>query len=85
MSTGAPYLEGLVRELVKLPREVEWVEFKQNNDDPQQLGEYISALANASALADKSKGYLLWACATATTVSLGPPSLRKPRRKVTRS
>lgn len=60
MNTHAHYLAGLVRELVKLPREVEWVEFKQNNDDPQQLGEYISALANAAALAGKTKAYLLW-------------------------
>lgn len=56
----ADYLEGLVRELTRLPREPEWVEFKENNDDPQQLGEYISALANAAALVGKSKGYLLW-------------------------
>ncbi len=60
MNTRAAYLEGLVRELVKLPRETEWVEFKQNNDDPQQIGEYLSALANAAALAGKSAGYLLW-------------------------
>lgn len=60
MSTRTPYLAGLVRELVKVPREVEWIEFKQNNEDPQQLGEYISALSNAAALAGKSKGYLLW-------------------------
>ena len=62
MSTGrsAIYLEGLVRELVKLPYEVEWVEFKHGNADAQQIGEYISALANAAALAGKSKGYVLW-------------------------
>lgn len=54
------YLRGLVRELTRLDREPEWVEFKENNDDPQQLGEYISALANAAALVGKSKGYLLW-------------------------
>ena len=61
MSTSrTPYLEGLIHELVKLPREVEWVEFKHNNDNSQMIGEYISALANAAALAGKSKGYLLW-------------------------
>jgi predicted HTH transcriptional regulator len=54
------YLEGLVRELSKLRRETEWVEFKVDNDDPQTIGEYVSALANAAALAGKARGYLLW-------------------------
>lgn len=33
MTTGRPaeYLDGLVRELCKLPRETEWVEFKEND------------------------------------------------------
>lgn len=51
---------GLVRELCKLPRETEWAELKRNNDDPQDIGEYISALANAAALSGKTTGYLLW-------------------------
>ena len=38
------YLESLVRELVKLPKETEWVEFKCNNKKPQMIGEYISSL-----------------------------------------
>lgn len=54
------YLQGLVRELCKLPREAEWVEFKANNDNPQEIGEYLSALANAAALAGKTRAYLLW-------------------------
>lgn len=54
------YLQGLVRELCKLPHETEWAEFKANNTHPQEIGEYISALANAAALAGKTTGYLLW-------------------------
>jgi ATP-dependent DNA helicase RecG len=54
------YLQGLVRELCKLPRETEWVEFKANNDNPAEIGEYLSALANAAALAGKARAYLLW-------------------------
>lgn len=54
------YLQGLVHELCRLPRETEWVELKENNDEPQAMGEYISALANAAALAGKTRGYLLW-------------------------
>jgi len=54
------YLQSLLRELGKLPKETEWVEFKHNNADPQSVGEYISALANAAALVGKQSAYLVW-------------------------
>lgn len=54
------YLVGLVRELCKLPAETPWLEFKHNNDDPQQIGEYLSALSNAAALDGKGSAYLVW-------------------------
>lgn len=54
------YLVGLVRELCKQPKETEWVEFKVNKADPDDIGEYISALANAAALAGKAFAYLVW-------------------------
>ncbi len=57
---SAEYLTSLVRELCKLPRETEWVEFKVNNSDPQEIGEYLSALANAAALNGKAFAYLVW-------------------------
>lgn len=53
-------LKELVHELIKLPAETEWVEFKENNEKPDNIGEYISALSNAAALANKAKGYLVW-------------------------
>lgn len=56
----AQYLAGLVRELCKLPRETEWLEFKANNSDPQEIGEYLSALANAAAYNGKAFAYLIW-------------------------
>jgi hypothetical protein len=43
-------LNTLLRELTALPTEVEWVEFKCNNQNPEEMGEYLSALANAAAL-----------------------------------
>ena len=49
-----------LKSLVSLPGEVEWVEFKQNNDDPERIGEYVSALANSAALHGKERGYLVW-------------------------
>ena len=39
-------LEKLIRELVTLDDETQWVEFKHNNYDPLMIGEDISALAN---------------------------------------
>ena len=54
------YLTGLVRELQKLAAETPWVEFKENNSDPERVGEYVSALANSAALAGKSFGYMVW-------------------------
>ena len=62
MTTIRPHdaLVSLVHELCKLPRETGWVEFKENNGDPDEIGEYISALANSAVLADKSSAYLVW-------------------------
>ncbi len=54
------YLNSLVLELVKLPDETEWLEFKHNNDDPQMIGEYISALSNSAALNGKTNAYMIW-------------------------
>jgi ATP-dependent DNA helicase RecG len=83
MTTGRSftYLQGLVHELCRLPRETEWVELKENNDEPQAIGEYISALANAAALAGKTRGYLLWGVRDEDHVIIGttfdPKSARK--------
>ena len=62
MSTvhSVKYLTGLVRELCGHIGEVEWVEFKHNMADPQEIGEIISALANAAALNGKIHAYVLW-------------------------
>jgi predicted HTH transcriptional regulator len=59
-SRPAAYLVSLVNELRALPRETEWVEFKVNDAEQQAIGEYISALANAAALAGKAFAYLVW-------------------------
>lgn len=47
-------------ELLELPHELEHVEFKVNNDNPEQLGEYISALGNTALLLDRSEAYLVF-------------------------
>lgn len=56
----ADYLISIIHELRKLPRETEWFEFKLNNHDPDEIGEYISALANSAALLGKVNAYFVW-------------------------
>ena len=53
-------LSSKLRELLALPHETEWVEFKQNYTDEQEIGEYISALSNSAGLHQKEAGYLIW-------------------------
>lgn len=50
----------LVLELARLPTETEWVEFKQNNVSPDDIGKYISALGNSATYHDKNAAYLIW-------------------------
>lgn len=62
MSTDATanYLQSLVTELRNLPTETGWVEFKQNNADPELIGHSIAALSNSAALEDKANAYFVW-------------------------
>ncbi len=50
----------LIYQLVGYPNETEWIEFKEGNADPEQIGRDISALANAAAYAGRSYAYKLW-------------------------
>ena len=54
------YIASLVRELCALTSETEWVEFKVNNDNPQTIGENVSALSNGAALNGRASAYLVW-------------------------
>ena len=81
MSRRVPYLEGLVRELVKLPRETEWLEFKENNDHPVRMGEHIAALANAAALSGKSRAYLIFGVRDADRAVVGTHADPKSKKR----
>lgn len=74
------YLRSLVQELRKLPKETGWVEFKENFAEPEEIGEYISALSNSAALAGKMSAYLLWGIHNDTHALVGTdfsPSSKK--------
>ena len=50
----------LIDELRGLPTETEWLEFKRNRYESEQIGEYLSALANSACIASKLAGYLVF-------------------------
>lgn len=65
------YLHSLLAELCKLPVETSWVEFKENNANPQDIGEYLSALSNAAALQGQANGYVVWGVKDASRQVVG--------------
>lgn len=72
-------LDHLLTSLLALPKETEWVELKHNNDAPEEIGEYISALANSAALHGKDAGYIVWGVEDVTKRVLGTTA--NPRQK----
>ena len=61
----------LLLELAKLPAETEWVEFKHNYQDPEQIGRNLSAIANSSALERRDRGFIVWGLEDGTHALLG--------------
>lgn len=54
------YYFSLIDELRQLPTETEWVEFKVDNYNRAEIGEYLSALSNSAALHEHEIAYLLY-------------------------
>ncbi|MCM2371080.1 RNA-binding domain-containing protein [Aporhodopirellula aestuarii] len=72
-------LRDKLAELRDLPTETEWAEFKQNNSDPQMIGEYLSAISNAAALESQAFGYIVWGIEDGTHNIVG--TTFKPRQQ----
>lgn len=53
-------LNSLLEEILGNTRETEWIEYKHNNSEPQEIGEYISCLSNSACLHDEDYGYIVW-------------------------
>jgi len=70
-SRDRQYLCSLVLELAAMPTETSWLEFKQNKAEPQDIGEYIAALANSAALDGRAHAYMLWGIADTTHAIVG--------------
>ena len=64
-------LHALVERLRAEPYETEWLEFKTNHYEPQVIGEYFSALANAAAVQGRPKAYLVFGIEDKTHAVVG--------------
>lgn len=79
MDRPIEHLLSLVHELCRLTGETEWVEFKVNIRKPEEVGEYISALAYSAALIGKAFAYVVWGRAIETIWSSAQASTRTPQ------
>lgn len=59
-----PFQKNMINSIIEESRkylyEQPWIEFKHNNYDPQEIGEYISALSNTAALFNQEHAFLIW-------------------------
>jgi ATP-dependent DNA helicase RecG len=62
-------------------RETEWVEFKLNDDEPDEVGQYLSALSNSATLCGKRFGYIVWGISNITHEVVGT-TVRLHGRKI---
>ena len=53
-------INSIIEEARKYLYEQPWIEFKHNNCDPQEIGEYISALSNTATLFNQEHAFLIW-------------------------
>ena len=74
-------LKTQLQSLRALPHETEWVEFKHNDAEPEEIGEYISAISNSAALLGKESGFIVWGIENETHKIVGT-SFKPRSRKV---
>ena len=61
----------LLETLLSYKDEYEWLDFKENWFSKDEIGEYISAIANGAALCGKEFGYIVWGVNDATKDAVG--------------
>jgi len=62
-------------------RECEWIEFKHNDAEPTDVGEYLSALANSAALHGQETGWIVWGVEDGTRRFVGTDVDARARKK----
>lgn len=63
----------IINELLALPAETTWVEYKVGNEDPDRIGRTISAIANGARLAGRPMGYVVWGIEDESQIIVGTP------------
>ncbi len=71
----------LLDNLVKQPKESEWVEFKLNFHSEEEIGKRISALANGAAIHNQDYGYLVFGVEDETHIIKGTSFKPKTHKK----
>lgn len=61
----------LIDDLIELPAETAWVEFKKDCANPNMIGKLISALSNAARHVDKDFAYVIWGIRNSDHVAIG--------------
>ena len=60
MPYNVDMINTIIYESISASGELPWIEFKHNNCNPQEIGEYISALANTATLFNKEHAFMIW-------------------------
>lgn len=60
ISMAVDDVAALLMRLLQEPGENDWLEFKQNNDNTELIGKWVSACANAAILSGKERAFLVW-------------------------
>ncbi|HPZ24309.1 MAG TPA: putative DNA binding domain-containing protein [Kaistella sp.] len=74
-------LKDLINELVKQPKESEWVEFKLNFHSAEEIGETISAISNGACIHNQKYGYLVFGIEDETQKIIGTTFKAKIHKK----
>ncbi len=69
MVTNDP--KALLRRLLEEPSETGWLEFKHNNNDPDEIARCVSACANAAMLLEKERAFIIFGIENKTKKRLG--------------
>ncbi len=71
MPYNVDMIDLIINEARKHTYESPWIELKHNNHDPQQIGEYISALSNTAALFNQEHAFMIWGIRDETHAVIG--------------
>ncbi len=54
-----------------MPAETEWLEFKENRAEPDDVGEYVSGISNSATLHGRDTGFIVWGVRDGTRELVG--------------